>query len=37
VHAAGIQRFGLLTARDSDKPGTLVTSKGLEMLIVSPH
>ena len=37
VRTAGIQRFGLLTAKDSDKPGTLVTPKGLEMLIVSPH
>ena len=37
VCAAGIQRFGLLTAKDSDKPGTWVTAKGLEMLFVSPH
>jgi biopolymer transport protein ExbD len=37
VRAAGIQRFGLLTAKDSDKPGTWVTPKGLEMLLVSPH
>jgi DNA-binding transcriptional regulator YhcF (GntR family)/biopolymer transport protein ExbD len=35
VCAAGIQRFGLLTAKDSDKPGALVTPKGLEMQIVS--
>jgi biopolymer transport protein TolR len=37
LRAADIQRIGLLTARDSDKPGALVTPKGLEMLIVSPR
>ena len=37
LRAAHIQRFGLLTAKDSDKPGALVTPKGLEMLIVSPR
>jgi biopolymer transport protein ExbD len=37
MRTAGVQRFGLLTAKDSDKPGALVTPKGLEMLIVSPH
>lgn len=35
MRAAGVQRLGLLTAKDSDKPGTLVTPKGLEMLIIS--
>lgn len=34
VRAAGVQRFTLLTAQgDSEKPGTLVPPKGLEMLI----
>jgi biopolymer transport protein TolR len=37
LRAADIQRLGLLTAKDSDKPGALVTPKGLEMLIVSPR
>ena len=35
LRAANIQRFVLLTARDSDKPGALVTPSGLEMLFVS--
>jgi biopolymer transport protein TolR len=35
VRAAGVQRMTLLTAqRDSEKPGTLVPPKGLEMLMV---
>jgi biopolymer transport protein ExbD/biopolymer transport protein TolR len=37
LRAADIRTFGLLTAKDSDKPGALVTPKGLEMLIVSPR
>lgn len=37
LRAADFQRFGLLTAKDSDKPGALVTPKGLELLIVSPR
>jgi len=34
--AAGLQRFGLLAATDSDARGALSTPKGLEMLIVTP-
>jgi biopolymer transport protein ExbD len=36
VRTAGVQRITLLTAqRDSEKPGTLVPPKGLEMIMVS--
>lgn len=35
MRAAGVQRLGVLTSKDSDKPGTLVSPKGLEMLIIS--
>jgi len=37
VRAAGIQRVGLLTGEDSNKRGSLIPPKGLEMLIVSPR
>lgn len=37
LRGAGIQELGLLTAQDSDKRGTLVAPKGLEILILSPR